>query len=411
MRNVVLFVSLTLVLMMVFAGYASAANVYFFQSKTAGDYTLSGGYSVFKNKLVESGYEVNELRLGLSTDSLSKVTPAPDILVIPNLGSDLSADESTALFEFVMKNGKSVLLCGATASTNKLTIPLGMRVSDDLLEDDVDVIRDLSTDKLVSDKTSFYIDLPSDRPDTVINALTRGVTKVDVFSSGGIYLFGNSKGVIFGGDAVNTPKALTFQKGDKPPVAAYAQLGKGWVFLLTDPDMLSNKNLDTAKYRHDNLKFSLNVVDWLSQPANEVVSEDEIDSIIRFQRAQITELNRTISDKEKEKADLDNRLLQIDDEKEALVQEVANLKRNSFLGIKYEIWAIGVLALCFLLTAGVVLKKGKKEVKAVEKGDLGYEFNEKEFGIGASNAEKSADNKIKEEDIEERLKELQRGSQ
>ncbi len=410
MRNVISTISLMLVIMLTLAGYAAASNVYFFQSKTSGDYTMSGGYSSFKDKLKESGYEVNELRSGLSSDSLSKITPAPDVLIIPNLGTDLSAEETTALFEFVMKNGKSVFLCGATASTNKLTIPLGMRTSDDLLEDDVDVIRDLSTDQLVTDKTSFYIDLPSNRPDTVISTLTKGVNKVDIFTSGGLYLFGNSKGVIFSGDAVNTPKALTFPKKSDPPIAAYIQLGKGWVFLISDPDMLSNKYLDAGKYRHDNLKFATNVVDWLAQPATEATTEDEIDNLIRSQRTEIMDLNRTINDKEKEKADLSSQIAIINDEKESLAMEVANLKKGSFIGIKYEIWAMIALALCFLLTVGIVVKKNKKEVK-VEKGDLGYEFDEKEIGAGASNAEKSGDNKIKEEDIEERLKELQKGSQ
>ena len=83
------------------------------------------------------------------------------------------------------------------------------------------------------------------------------------------------------------------------------------------------------------------------------------------------------------------------------------------MGLKYEVWGMLILALCFILTIGVIVKKNKKEVVKVEKGgDLGYEFDEKELGAGStSNAEQNTDNKIKEEDIEARLKELQKESQ
>ncbi len=409
MRNTISFITLTLVMLLALAGCAAAANVYFFQSKTSGSYTTDSGYSMFKDKLVENGYEVNDLEQGLSIESLSKVTPEPDILIIPNLGTDLTADETTALFYFVMEEGKGVFLCGATPSTNKLTIPLGMTASEDLLEDDENRIRDISTDQLVTDKTIFYVDLPSERPDVVINSLTRGVNKLDIFTAGGIYLFGNSKGVIFGGDATNTPKALTFPKKSDPPLAAYIQLGKGWIFLLSDPDMIANANLDTTKYTHDNLKFAINIVDWLSQPPTENLSEDEINSIIRAQKAQITDLNHTINTQEQEKADLNNQITALNAEIDTLSLQIINLKKDSFMGLKYEIWGMLVLSLCFILTIGVVVKKNKKELKT-NKADLGYEFDEKDLDIGP-NAEKTPGSKIKEEDIEARLKELQKGSQ
>ena len=179
MRKAISFITLTLAMLLVFAGSAAAANVYFFESKTSGGYTTDSSYSVFKDKLKENGYVVNDLQQGLSIESLSKVTPEPDVLIIPNLGTDLTADETTALFDFGMETGKGVFLCGATPSTNKLTIPLGMMASGDLLEDEDDQVRDVSTDQLVTDKTTFYVELPTDRPDAVVSSLTRGVNQLD----------------------------------------------------------------------------------------------------------------------------------------------------------------------------------------------------------------------------------------
>jgi hypothetical protein len=272
-------------------------------------------------------------------------------------------------------------------------------------------VTDLSTQNLINEKTTFYIDLPVDRPDPVINSLTRGVTKLDIFSSGGIYLFGNSQGVIFGGDAVNTPKALTFPKKSNPPIAAYIQLGKGWIFLLSDPDMLSNANIDQNKYRQDNAKFAINVVDWLAQPGTETsASEDEIDNIIKSLRTEIMDLNRTIQQQESDKQELNAQIITLNAEKDGLYERVENLSKNKFMGFDYSIWAMGFLALCFLLTVFVVLKRNKGATVKLEKGDLGYEFDDKEFGGEGIGSDKG-DGKIKEEDIEERLKELQKGSQ
>ena len=411
MKKIISFTSAMLIALLLLAGYAAATNIYFYQAKTSGDYTITGGYSNFKDKLKENGYEINDLQVGLSRDSLNQVSPEPDLLVIPNLGTDLTSEETTAIFEFVIKKGKSVLLLGATPSTNKLTIPLGMMVSTDLLEDDVNRVRDITTGELVADKTTFFIDLPSDRPDPVISSLTRGVNTLDVFSASGIYIFGNSKGVIFAGEGANTPKALTYPKKSDPPLAAYIQLGKGRIFLLGDPDMLSNGNLDSAKYHHDNLKFGVNIVEWLLLPATDQASsedQDQIDNIIRSLNMEIKDLNRTILSQEQEKADLGNQITTLTAEKDSLSEKVTNLSKNKFMGYDYQIWAMGVLSLCFLVTIGVVLKRNKKASK-LEKGDLGYEFNDKEFGADSDVGK--ADGKIKEEDIEERLKELQKGSQ
>ncbi|MFZ2456423.1 MAG: hypothetical protein WAX07_08095 [Candidatus Altiarchaeia archaeon] len=411
MRKIISFTSVTLVLLFFLAGNAAAVNIYFYQAKTTGDYTTDKEYSAFKDKLTENGYEINDLLVGLSRDSLDQVNPEPDIIVIPNLGSDLSAEETTALFEFVIKSGKGVFLCGATPSTNKLTIPLGMMASTDLLEDDVNSVRDSITGQMVTDKTTFYVELPANRPDPVISSLTRGVNTLDIFTAGGIYVFGDSKGVVFGGDAVNTPKALTFPKKSNPPLAAYIQLGTGWIFLLSDPDILANKNLDSARYRHDNLKFGVNIIDWLSQPATDpTASEDEIDNIIRSLRTETLDLNRTIAYQENEKSALNDKIITLTAEKDSLSERIDTLSKNSFMGFKYEVWAMGVLSLCFLLTVGVIIKKNKK-VSKLEKGDMGYEFDEKEFGTGGADNSLKGDGKIKEEDIEERLKELQKGSQ
>jgi hypothetical protein len=410
MRKIVPSIAITIVSLILLAGYCTAANIYFYQAKTSGDYTITGGYSTFKDKLKENGYEINELQVGLSRDSLNQVNPAPDLLVIPNMGSELSAEETTAIFEFVIKGGKGVLFLGATPSTNKLTIPLGMMASQDLLEDDVNRVRDVSTGQLVADKTTFFIDLPAERPDPVISSITRGANTLDIFSAGGIYLFGNSKGVIFGGEGVNTPKALTYPKKSNPPLAAYIQLGKGWIFLVSDPDMLSNTNLDTSKYRHDNLKFGVNIIDWLSQPGTDPgTSEDEIDNIIRSLKTETMDLNRTILYQEQEKAEKDNQIATLTAEKDSLSGRIETLSKNKFMGYDYQIWAMGALSLCFLLTVGVIIKRNKK-VSKLEKGDLGYEFDDKEFGTGGLDNSKG-DGKIKEEDIEERLKELQKGSQ
>lgn len=391
----------SLLLLLSIEGVIAGNKVLFYEAKVSGDYKIETGskYSQFGEELDREGYDVDKIEVELSKDVLKRRNP--DVIVIPNLGGDLTPDEMTALFEFVIEDGKGLFLCGATPSVNKLTIPLGMTVDEHILEDESNKIRDMSSGELIEDKTIFYIELPMERSG-VVKTLTQGVSKLYFFGGNGIYVFGNAIAVVRGGKDTNSPKSLRFSKETWPPVAAYVRIGRGSVFLLSDPDMLSNENLDSNKYRHDNMKFAINIVDWLTVPFQGEITEDEFGIIMKTLQDENIKLNRTIRNLQEESEDLKNQINQLTDDKEKLGEKIEELEKDRFLWFTYQTWAILFLAFTIFIATAVYVQRVKKERKG-ERGELGYEFEE-------GPVEKSEfELEIKEEDVEERLREFKEG--
>jgi hypothetical protein len=387
---------------------SAATKVYFFQ-KTSGTYTLAADYKDFGGRLREMGYEVEVLGTGLSKEALN--TYRVDILVVPNLGADLTSDEMTALYQFVMDDGKGVFIIGGTPSANKITTPMGMRVVEDPLEDGANQVIDKSTGLRITDKATFSIDLPAAKTDLAVNSITKGVSTVNVFGGNGIYVFGKARGVVFAGDTANSPKSLYFPPGSNPPVAAYVKLGKGMVFFLSDPDMLIGKNMDSTKYRGENLKLATNAVDWLSTPSTDDFSDDQMDDIIKSLRVENMNMNRTISSLSATEKNLTAQLATQKTTNSDLTDTLTSCQSTKFMGFDYLIWAIlgaGVLVAVSLFFA-MKKKKGGKKSKKDGSGEFGYEFDNKSSAGGEfSEGETKIDGEVKEEDIAERLKELEK---
>ncbi|MBN2251695.1 MAG: hypothetical protein JW724_06450 [Candidatus Altiarchaeota archaeon] len=401
--------SIVLLLAAAFALEASAGyRVYFYEAKTAGNYKLNADYSQLKQELVKSGHKVDLLVSELSKENLNKLQP--DVLVIPNLGGDFTTEELRTLFEFVMEDGKGLFICGTTTDANKITVPLGMMMPEEMLEDGKNRIRDASTGELMPDMTNFYVDLPVARDDKVVSSVTRGVNKLDFFGAHGIYLFGDkTKSLVSGGDSTYTPKSLFFLEGTNPTILAYSRMGRGTVIVLTDPDMFSNKYLDSSKYRHDNIRLAVNIIDWLGMPSQEDVTDDEWNNIMKAMQKENMDLNRTIQGLNEEKDSLNGQISELSIEKQSLQDRVSELTKNNVPGMPFDYMTLGLylLAGCFIITAIVVVRKNKKdkaEKEGEEKSELGYEFDEKAEG-------EKGNGRIKEEDVEERLKELQKNSQ
>lgn len=406
-----IFISFTILLLLiavsseVFAG----KKVYFYESKTTGNYRIAADYSTLKEKLMDNGYEVKlyELREGLTLEALK--TMGVDVLVIPNLGKQLEDNEATALMQFVME-GKGVIFCGGTTFTNKITIPLGMMTTSETLEDETNRIRDIASGNLVEDKTVFYVDLPTQRDDTVVKSMTRGVSKIDVYGVSGIDVFGRSKPVIHAGDTTSTPQTLLFKTGSNPPIAGYVGVGNGTMILLSDPDMFTKTNIDANKYRHDNVRLMINIIDWISIPSSQIgaFNDEELNNIIKSLKNEKTALNKSIETLQMEKEEISSQRDSLAGDKQALVMEMESLKSQRIAGMEYSTVAMVFVGFAFLLLVLVVWKKEKllKRKDQDDSNELAYEFDDEE----GSQLEftDQLDSKVKEEDIEERLKELKK---
>lgn len=384
---------------------AADKKVLFYEGKTSGSYSIDpGDYSQFANALRDNGYDVDKVVLALSDDVLR--SRDADVVVIAGLGSDLSPDEMTALFRFVMEDGKGLLICGANPTVNKITTPLGMAIDPYILEDKTNQIRDISTGVLIADNSLFYIDLPMERKDPVVNALTKGVSKIHFFGGNGLYVFGNAKAIIRGDGDTNSLTSLRFSvKGTYPPVAACTRVGNGSLFLLSDPDMLSNSYNDPQKYRHDNMKLAINMIDWLSTPIQEGVSDDELKITLRILEDDKVDLEREIKRMENKTETLRLKNEAYEGEISGLNQQIANLEKDRFLWFTYQTWAMLLLGLAILLIVIVAVKKMRSEGGGKKDSSLGYEFGDKPD----EGDEFEMDN-IQEDDVENRLEEFNQGT-
>ena len=401
---------ISLVMLAVAVNSVSAGVVYFYEGKAAGEYKMAA-FSQLVKELQANGHDVKILQADLSIENLRSLNPSPDVLIIPNLAGDLTVTEMRALFELSMKDGKSVLIMGASSAASKITVPMGMIIPEQVLEDEKSKVRDAGTGQLVEDKSTFFVDLPSKRDDPIVGAMTRDISKLNVFGANGIYIFGgNTKAIVTGGDTASTPKSpLIFPEKSYPPIVTYTRVGKGSFVIVTDPDMFTDKNLDTKKYRNDNLKLAANIVDWLSIPPMDAVTDDERDNVLKFLKTENDNLNRTLMGAKAQNDQLNADKGSLSDDNSQLKKENDRLKAERVPGTDITYFTLGLflLAGCFLLTTLVVLRKGKKgkekeeQAKKDADGELGYEFEDKSL---------TKNGKIKEEDVEERLKELQKTS-
>ncbi len=376
-----------LIFLLIFSVSVSAKKVLFYEKSVSGDYRIGSGYSNFKNKLEMEGYEVTRITGELTDEKLSEY----DVLVIPNLGSDLNSNELATIFKFVMLDGKGLFVCGGTANTKTITIPFGMRIDDTMdciLEDEKHPIRDASTGQDLTDKKNFVINTFGKDP--MVRTIRQGVNQLGFFGGPGIYLSGNAKPVAMGSRSACSPGG-SFLPGDMPPVAALALVGNGQVFLLTDPDMLSNTYIDQSRYRYDNLRFGVNIIDWLSIsasiPAN--TSRKELEVTLGQLEIENKYLNERIADLTDKNKQLNAQLSHAEKRIEEYEKKIERYEGERIFGFSYTVWAIVLLAIAIIVMAIVVSRKAKKREKKREISELGYEFGpeEEKSEIGGGKAE------------------------
>ncbi|MBN2014577.1 MAG: hypothetical protein JW778_05310 [Candidatus Altiarchaeota archaeon] len=383
----ILFVLMVSFLLIAASGVVVAAGkVLFYETtKVSGNYKIEGGYSKFKEELVKKGYSVSRYEKPLSREVLNNYDP--DVLVIANLNSPLDANELAAIFEFVMQDGKGLFICGGTSAANQITIPFGMTIDEGgTLEDETSPVMDFSTGSPVTSKTNF-VATRIDRQNSLVRLVVQGLNQLAFFECNGISISGDAMVVVSGDYDTYSPKSPTFPKGSQPPLAAASLVGRGQVFLLSDADMLLNDKLDTVKYRHDNLRFGANIVDWLRSATSRPDESSGITNLTVVMGQLITdvdELNKTVQGLTKDKSDLQVIIQQKDTAIADLNKENEDLKSQTILGVSYFTWAVALLAVAILFLAINMSKKSKKSggKQGGAISGFGYEFEEGETGSG-----------------------------
>lgn len=366
------------ILLLSFVGNVTAANkVLFYELKTSGDYKINSGYSKFASELRNEGYTVY-LTTEISANTLKSYEP--DVLVIPNIGSPLEPKELAAISEFVMEKGKGLFIAGAAQTANQIT-PFGMTIDSNLLEDDMNCIRDTPTGTCAN-KANFVVTVFSTDP--IVQSVRLGVNQLGFYGGNGIYLSGSAKSVARGSRTTYT-LAGSFPPESNPPIAAAAIVGKGLVFLLSDPDMISNSYID----KYDNLKFGINIIKWLSISPNVVenTSIQELGVIIGELEIEKSELNKSVNQLRKGKDALTLDYNKISEQLVSTIKERDACKGAKFFGFDYIAIGMAILGLCIVI-ASVIITRKKPRKKEIE--ELGYEFEEKpesELEIGGGRLE------------------------
>lgn len=363
----ILLVVLSCILVLSFAGnvIAGGNRVLFYEAKTSGKYTTDGDYLKFVSELKNEGYIVYATK-EISTNTLKSY----DVLVIPNIGTPLEPKELAAVSEFVIENGGGLFIAGAATETANQITPFGMTVDkkENLLEDDMNCIKDATAGKC-KEKTNFVVTTFSTDP--MVQSIRIGVNQLGFYGGSGIYLSGNAKPVAMGG---RTTYALagSFPPESNPPVAAAAIVGKGLVFLLSDPDMLSEKNLDN----YDNLKFGVNIIKWLSisSQVQGNTSIQELGVIIGELRIERDEFSSSLNKVRSELNNVTNAYVEQSDELDLVIEERDACKGAKLFGFDYITVGILMFGLFIVIAAVIISRRGKKTEKKPEIEELGYEL-------------------------------------
>ena len=382
------FVILMLVSLM-FCVYTSALDqkrVLFYEKNSK--YKIDKDYSMFKEALERKGYIVESLNIELSREVLRSRNP--DVLVIASLTKSLSSNELASIFEFVMQDGKGLFVLGGsgksgktTSPANQITIPFGMTMDSAMLEDEKNPV--IEDSKPSTKKNNFVVSL-FNKEDPTIRLAISGISQVAFFDGPGIIVPEKAdtsvKIVARGSRNAYSPGSSVFQKGSQPPIATAAIVGNGLVFVLSDEDMLTNKYLDTSKYKYDNLRFGTNIIDWLYSTKPSLNVSRDIDQLrvvygeCMVDVEKLTDNVKKLTNKTKE---LQKNLEITLNQKNELQEKLKRLESQSdpVLGINYMYWAIAVLGVAIIILSLVMAgKKAKKELKEEGGEVFGYEFEE-----------------------------------
>jgi hypothetical protein len=370
------FLALTIGLMIVLSAGASAKKILFYEVGTGGDYTIEAGYSSFKQELQSRGHDVASIT---QQGSLTKEKlQAYDVLVIPELGKEFTIEDISALLWFVMQKGGGLFISGGRPeSANKLTIPFGTTIDTGLLKDITSPLKDDP-----STNNFLITQFPSEDEYRV---LRQGVNRVGFYQGSGMFLSGNAH-CIASGDSDTFSDTGSFATESKPCVASAVLFGNGLVFILSDADMLSNKNIDS----YDNKVFGLNIMDWISMtrelptPGN---TTQEIGVIIAALNLENKRLQAQVEQVTKEKNYMEDMVSSLNSQLTDATDRIMQMENERIGPLTKTNWVVVGFGFC-ILGAAIIISRKKEKAPPQETSELSYELGEELGDLGDLKAPK-----------------------
>ncbi len=384
-RHIAIFTVFIILLSIPMVNAVKPKRVLFYEANTK--YSIDDEYSEFKKALEDKGYVVERIGIVLTSEVLKNRNP--DVLVVAGLGgkSGLTSGELFAIFKFVMQDGNGLLIMppsgkSSVDASNTLATAFGMTLDSAVLENTVKPV--VKSGVPETDNTHFVLKSGSfNRGDELVRLILQGVNELAFFGGYGITIMEGSdaKYVVRGDYETHSPDSTIFTKGGLPPLVVASPVGKGLVIVASSAEMFTDAHVDTTQYKYDNLRFAVNMVDWLrSCPPPENLTCDELAIRAMLLIAEKEMINESLTDCQvklkNETARYKNLGVEYTKKETELVQ---CLEGGKLLGIDYIVWAVGLLAVGIIILAIILAgKKGKalKEGEEEEMGALGYEFEE-----------------------------------
>jgi hypothetical protein len=372
-------ITLVLVIYLLVAD-VSAKKVLFYEIGGS-QYNIEGQYSKYATSLRSRNFEVASIEKGeLTKDKLENY----DILVVQNLGKQLTTEEISAIIWFVLQKGRGLFINGGLESANQLSIPFGVTVDNGLLIDTTNQIPG------VPDRNTFTIDRFIEHPGMV--TLRQGVSKIGFYQGSGLVLSSNSNCIATGSSNTYSDTG-SFAAGSAPCVIAASQFGNGLVVTVSDVDMLSDAHLD----EFNNKNMGSNILDWLSVSTDESLQMNNTADLqlqIKEMKLQLARLNFTADQLGRDKASLFNQYGELSSQYAALQMEVQTTKEGMVGPFSRSNWAIVILGVCIMVAAIVYSQRRPSSGGGLKLKDedilneLGYELDKPP---GEGGAEKKSD--------------------
>ncbi len=236
-------------------------------------YSVYGEYSEFRMALEDAGYVVEAMELELTSEVLG--ARKPDVLVIAGLNAQLTSEELSVIFKFVMHDGNGLLIMppvgrkkASVDASNTLATTFGMTLDSAVLENDAKPV--VKSGVLEADNTHFVLKSSSfNRGDNMVRLIHQGVNALAFFGGYGISIMEGSdaKYVVRADYETHSPESKIFTKGSMPPVVVASRVGNGLVIVASSAEMFTDDHVDTTQYKYDNLRFGINMIDWLKSSA------------------------------------------------------------------------------------------------------------------------------------------------
>jgi hypothetical protein len=208
----------------------------------------SWAFGAFKEALENATYRVDTAGRGeVNADAVRGY----DVLILREWSGEMTPTEVSTLYWFLLQRGGGVLVAGGDyRAVDGFAASLGAKYDLFRLGDADDQISGLN------DSSSFVV--ASFEEQNLTRSVRHGVSRFGFYGGRGMSVSGGAI-CIAAGDNDTVAPAGVFSEGARPCLAAASAAG-GFAFIIGESGTFDNRHIG----EYDNMRFGLNIIDWLA---------------------------------------------------------------------------------------------------------------------------------------------------